>query len=62
MSGVKPIALLDDVMSELDDGRQKYVLNKIKDYQIFITCCDENTVSKLVDGKKIFVQSGVVLR
>ncbi len=62
MSGVKPIALLDDVMSELDDGRQKYVLNKIKDYQIFITCCDENTVSKLVDGKKIFVQSGTVLR
>ena len=62
MSGVKPIALLDDVMSELDDTRQKYVLNKIKDYQIFITCCDENTVSKLVDGKKLCIRSGKVLR
>ena len=35
-----PIALLDDVMSELDEGRQDYILNHMKGMQLFITCCD----------------------
>ena len=38
--GEKPIILLDDVLSELDGGRQKYLLNNLTDRQIFLTCCD----------------------
>jgi len=38
--GEAPVILLDDVMSELDDRRQKYILQNIKDRQVFITCCD----------------------
>ena len=43
MTEDRPLALLDDVMSELDISRQDYILNHIKDWQGFITCCDANT-------------------
>ncbi|MDO4617608.1 MAG: DNA replication/repair protein RecF [Lachnospiraceae bacterium] len=33
-----PVLLLDDVLSELDSGRQRYLLDSIKDIQTFITC------------------------
>ncbi len=36
--GDRPILLLDDVLSELDRGRQKYLLDSIHDIQAFITC------------------------
>lgn len=35
-----PIALLDDVMSELDSFRQKYMLESFKGWQVFITTCN----------------------
>lgn len=34
----KPVLLLDDVLSELDRGRQTMLLNSIKDVQTMITC------------------------
>lgn len=34
----KPILLLDDVLSELDEKRQTYLLNSIHDIQALITC------------------------
>ncbi|MEE1280497.1 MAG: DNA replication/repair protein RecF [Oscillospiraceae bacterium] len=40
-TGKTPIVLLDDVMSELDEGRQRYLLEKIEDFQVLITCCQE---------------------
>jgi len=36
--GEKPILLLDDVFSELDMSRQKYLVEKLKDIQAIITC------------------------
>jgi DNA replication and repair protein RecF len=36
--GERPVLLLDDVLSELDSDRQKYLLNSIKDTQTLITC------------------------
>lgn len=56
--GEKPIVLLDDVMSELDNFRQDYILNCIKGWQVFITCCDPSTVGRLAEGKKIYVRDG----
>ncbi len=35
-----PILLLDDVFSELDTERQKFLMQFIKDIQTFITCTD----------------------
>ncbi len=38
ITGDVPILLLDDVLSELDSGRQNYLLNSIGDIQTIITC------------------------
>lgn len=38
VTGDKPVLLLDDVLSELDSGRQNYLLESIKDIQTMITC------------------------
>ncbi len=62
ITGEKPVILLDDVMSELDCDRQDYLLNRIRDRQIFITCCDPNTIKSLQGGTAFYVESGVVTR
>ena len=49
ITGEEPVILLDDVMSELDTLRQDYILNHIKDRQVFITCCDEENISRIAD-------------
>ena len=43
--GESPVLLLDDVLSELDEMRQDYIKSKIKQGQVFITCCDEKQAS-----------------
>lgn len=58
MTNDEPLALLDDVMSELDISRQDYILNHIKNWQVFITCCDANTVLRLKEGKTFHIQNG----
>jgi len=44
----RPILLLDDVMSELDIDRRKYILNKIKECQVIITCTDLDEIDEKV--------------
>ena len=39
--GEKPVLLLDDFMSELDEKRRSHFLNKIEDTQVIITCTDK---------------------
>ncbi|MBE6816389.1 MAG: DNA replication/repair protein RecF [Ruminococcaceae bacterium] len=58
MTGIRPIALLDDVMSELDEKRQDYILNRIKGLQVFITCCDKEQILRLKEGKTLHIESG----
>ncbi len=57
-SGQMPVLLLDDVLSELDPGRQDFVLNQIKKGQVMITCCETEKFTKL--GKTISVRKGNV--
>ncbi len=59
--GEYPICLLDDVMSELDEGRQNYILNHIRSWQSFITCCDTSNIKNLKEGKIITVKNGGVI-
>lgn len=56
--GEKPIILLDDVLSELDKKRQDFLLNEVKDYQVFITCCDTEVNKKLKKGKCFHIKEG----
>lgn len=58
----EPVALLDDVMSELDEGRQDYILNHIKDWQVFITCCDPASVLRLKQGKTFHIENGKLMQ
>lgn len=55
-SGEMPVLLLDDVLSELDPGRQEFVLNQITEGQVFITCCEPGRFTKL--GKTIEIRRG----
>lgn len=61
ITGEQPVALLDDVMSELDFSRQDYILNHIKDWQVFITCCNPDTISNLKQGKSFHIKNGKVI-
>ena len=56
--GEEPVLLLDDVLSELDPGRQDFVLNQIVSGQVFITCCEPGRFTKL--GKTIEICKGAV--
>ncbi len=54
----EPVLLLDDVLSELDPGRQDFVLNQIVSGQVFITCCEPGRFTKL--GRTIEICKGAV--
>lgn len=41
-TGEYPVFLLDDVLSELDRSRKKYILSNIKGRQVIITCCERS--------------------
>ena len=58
ITGKKPVLLLDDVLSELDEFRQNYILNSIKSRQVFITCCDKSSTDKLKAGRILEVSGG----
>lgn len=62
ITGRKPIFLLDDVFSELDDKRQKAFLGEIKDVQTFISCVDINSLNYKKNNANIFeIKNGDVV-
>ena len=59
-SGEYPVLLLDDVLSELDERRQRFVLERITGGQVFITCCEEERLTGLERGKTFLIQNGAL--
>ncbi len=57
-TGEYPILLLDDVLSELDEKRQEFVLNRIGGGQTLISCCEDEGISRRTGGKVLFVEKG----
>ena len=53
--------LLDDVLSELDARRQEFVLNRIVDGQVFITCCEEEKRELLRQGAVFHISGGALV-
>jgi len=45
LTGELPVLLLDDVFSELDEKRQKYLINNIDGTQVFITTTEKELVN-----------------
>ena len=60
VTGEPPVALLDDVMSELDVTRQDYILNHIHHWQVFITCCEPTAALRMNAGKVFQIKQGVL--
>ena len=59
--GSDPVILLDDVMSELDLGRQNYILNHTNGSQIFITCCDISNMPNFELARTYHMEDGHIL-
>ena len=60
-TGDPPCILLDDVLSELDVNRQKFVISKIDGMQVFITCGDNNIpLGKNQHGKLFNIEGGKI--
>ncbi len=53
-----PVIFLDDVMGELDESRQRFVFEIIKDMQVFITTPNEAAVLPEMQGKIIRINGG----
>ena len=58
--GEFPVLLLDDVLSELDSMRQRFILDRITDGQVFITCCEDNALYEAVCGTVLRVEKGEI--
>lgn len=60
-TGQWPVLLLDDVLSELDERRQAFVLQRIRGGQVFITCCEDEKLERLEDSAVFHVKNGAVV-
>lgn len=60
-TGDFPVLLLDDVLSELDDRRQEFLLDSINGMQTFITCTDRRFFKKNEENTAFFyVENGKI--
>ena len=55
-----PVIFLDDVMGELDESRQRFVFDIIKDMQVFITTPNESALLPEIKGKILRISGGSV--
>lgn len=61
LTGEYPVFLLDDILSELDAKRKKYILEKTQGKQVIITGCEKEFFSGLeniASRNKIYVENG----
>ncbi|HIY03407.1 MAG TPA: DNA replication/repair protein RecF [Candidatus Anaerotignum merdipullorum] len=63
-TGEHPVLLLDDVLSELDETRQRYLMESIDGLQAFLTCTGiEDAVKRYLHRENLFlVQNGRISR
>jgi DNA replication and repair protein RecF len=51
--GDKPVLLLDDVLSELDENRQGYLINGLKGIQTIVTTTECDHIKKLLGSREM---------
>ncbi len=61
-SGEAPILMLDDVMSELDPGRRRQLIERIDRVQTFVTCTDISDLAGARQGAVYRVENGKLER
>lgn len=62
VTGEKPIILLDDVLSELDQQRRDYILHALQGKQIIVTSCEPALFSEIGSAVSLFHVSGGTLQ
>lgn len=60
--GEYPVLLLDDILSELDINRRKYLAEKIKNKQVLITSTDTDLKSDTADTRLFRICGGKILK
>ncbi len=55
-----PVVFLDDVMGELDENRQRFVFDIIKDMQVFLTTPNESALLPEIKGKILRISGGKI--
>ena len=61
ISGEYPVFLLDDVLSELDEKRRKYIMSNIKKRQVIITTCESTAFDEVENVNFIYVNNGKIM-
>lgn len=62
VKGEYPVLLLDDILSELDSIRRKYLLNEIRDKQVIITATDKGSFSRRKNTKLIHIDKAKIVQ
>ena len=63
IGGEKPVILLDDVLSELDEDRRAFVLGSLGDRQIIVTSCEPSLFDSVgKDVNLLHVEAGKISR
>ncbi len=57
-----PILLLDDIMSELDINRRKYLWECITDKQVIMTCTDTDILESTANTKLFNISGGKIIK
>ncbi len=55
-----PVVLLDDVMGELDERRQRLIYDMVADMQVFITLCHPSSLRLEKKGKVFLMEQGML--
>ncbi len=55
-----PVVLLDDVMGELDERRQRLIYEMIEEMQVFITLCNPSSLCLSQKGKTFRMKAGIL--
>ena len=55
-----PVLLLDDIMSELDINRRRYLWERIERGQVIITCTDTDSLEMPGESKIFYVENGKI--
>lgn len=59
ITGQYPVLLLDDVLSELDESRQSFLLSKMGEIQSIVTTCDASSFGRTA-GKIVKMENGML--
>ncbi len=59
--GEFPVLLLDDILSELDSYRRKYLLEEIRDKQVIITSTDKGSFGRRKNTRLIHIENAKVI-